>query len=182
MVQTFYDFFDTLARRHKFHLDVIAKSKLLLNEKVYQSVLSRDFDTLHDLLKQRCTDWLGTTTCPILVSIDEIHVLFKPRAQDVGTPHTLYSHLKYVLSQATPSPFCTIFLSTATNDVTKHTPSKSNVVPPGMHGRAIVYDIPVPFTELPFDVHIIADPLQPGRHGLESVGTLEFTAKFGRPL
>ena len=42
--------------------------------------------------------------------------------------------------------------------------------------------LPVPFTELPFDVHIIADPLLPGRASLDSVGTLAFTSKFGRPL
>jgi len=42
--------------------------------------------------------------------------------------------------------------------------------------------IPAPFTELPFDAHIHVDPLHPGRTTLDSVGSLEFTAKFGRPL
>jgi hypothetical protein len=51
-----------------------------------------------------------------------------------------------------------------------------------MREGANANDLPVPFTELPFDVHIIADPLHPGIYGLESVGTLEFAAKFGRPL
>jgi hypothetical protein len=51
-----------------------------------------------------------------------------------------------------------------------------------MRERADDRNLPVPFTELPFDVHIIADPLRPGRFDLKSVGTLEFTAKFGRPL
>jgi len=39
-----------------------------------------------------------------------------------------------------------------------------------------------PFTELPFDVYVAAEPLAPGQATLSSVGSLEFTAKFGRPL
>ena len=179
IVRTFYDFFDTPAKRHEFHLDVIAKSKLSVNENVSQNELSRDFGTLHTLLMQRCSDWPTSATCPILISIDEIHVLFQPRAKDVQTAHTLYSHLKSVLNSAVSSPVCTIVISTATN-VTKLAPSRA--VAPSMHVRADDRELPVPFTELPFDVHIIADPLRPGICGLESVGTLEFTAKFGRPL
>jgi hypothetical protein len=178
MAQTFYDFFNTPARRHKFHLDVIAKSRLMASDN--GSVLSQDFDTLHKFLKRRCSDWPATTACPILISIDEIHVLFQPRALDVQTPHTLYSRLKSVLSEEDSSPFCTIFLSTTTANVDKLILSKA--VAPSMRGRADDRNLPVPFTELPFDVHIIADPLHPGQHDLKSVGTLKFTAKFGRPL
>ena len=179
MARTFHDIFNTPAKRHKLHLDIIAKSKLLVNENMSPNVLSRDFGTLHTLLTQRCSDWPTSTTCPILISIDEIHVLFQPRAKDDQTPHTLYSHLKSVLSQAVSSPFCTIVLSTATH-VAKLAPSKA--VAPSMRGRADDSELPVLFTELSFDVHIIADPLRPGIYGSESVGTLEFTAKFGRPL
>jgi hypothetical protein len=42
--------------------------------------------------------------------------------------------------------------------------------------------LPAPFTELPFDVYAIAEPLIPGQETLDSVGSLKFTAKFGRPL
>jgi hypothetical protein len=42
--------------------------------------------------------------------------------------------------------------------------------------------LPAPFTELSFDIDLIANPLAPGRQTLQSVGSLEFTAKFGRPL
>jgi hypothetical protein len=42
--------------------------------------------------------------------------------------------------------------------------------------------LPAPFTELPFDVYVITNPLVPGKENLDSVGTFEFTAKFGRPL
>jgi hypothetical protein len=179
VVRTFYDLFNTPVRRHKFYLDVIAKSKLLVNENVSQNLLAYDFGALHNLLKQRCSDWPASTTCPILISIDEIHVLFEQRAEDLRTPHTLYSRFTSVLSKAISSPFCTISLSTATT-IAKRAASKA--VPHSMREGANANDLPVPFTELPFDVHIIADPLHPGIYGLESVGTLEFAAKFGRPL
>ena len=39
--------------------------------------------------------------------------------------------------------------------------------------------LPAPFTELPFDVNLIANPLAPGRETFDSVGSLEFTARFG---
>jgi hypothetical protein len=39
--------------------------------------------------------------------------------------------------------------------------------------------IPPPFTELPFDVHIIEDPLVPGKETVASVGSFEFASKFG---
>jgi hypothetical protein len=179
MVRTFYNFFDTPERRHEFYLDVLAKSRLLANENVSQNALSQDFDTLHRFLEQQCSDWPATTTCPVLISIDEVHVLFQPRPEDIQTPHTLYSRLKSVLSRAVSSPFCTIFLSTATS-VAKLAPSKA--VAPSMRERADDNDLPVPFTELPFDVHLIANPLRPGIYSLDSMGTLEFAAKFGRPL
>jgi hypothetical protein len=38
--------------------------------------------------------------------------------------------------------------------------------------------LPAPFTELPFNVHITEEPLSPGKATLETVGSLEFTAKF----
>jgi hypothetical protein len=151
MVRTFYNFFNTPAQRHTFYLDVIAKSKLLVNEIISQNVLSYDFDALHKPLVQRCSDWPATKTCPILISMDEIHVLFEQRAEDLQTPHTLYSRLKSVLSRAVSSPFCTIFLSTAIN-VTKLAPSKA--VHPSMCVRALADDRSIPFTEFAFDVHI----------------------------
>jgi len=40
----------------------------------------------------------------------------------------------------------------------------------------------VQYPELPFDVYVIAEPLSPGQANLSFVGSLEFTAKFGRPL
>jgi hypothetical protein len=38
------------------------------------------------------------------------------------------------------------------------------------------------FTELSFDLYGIANPLACDREALTSVGSLEFTARFGRPL
>jgi hypothetical protein len=111
--------------------------------------------------------------------MDEIHVLFNLRGRDIGPPHTLYSRLKSVLSEGISADLCVIFMSTATS-IGKLAPSREVVS--SMHEWDAERNLPVPFTELPFDVHIIADPLLPGRESLDSVGTLAFTAKFGRPL
>lgn len=73
--------------------------------------------------------------------------------------------------------FCVLFLSMEIhiiNDI------PSTKVPSSFHARDP--RIPAPFAELPFDTHIHVDPLHPGRTTLNSLGSLEFTAKFGRPL
>ena len=59
-------------------------------------------------------------------------------------------------------------------------PSKE--ITPSMRERDDERDLPAPFTELPFDVHVAAEPLAADRAALTSVGSLEFTTKFGRPL
>ena len=53
---------------------------------------------------------------------------------------------------------------------------------PSMREKADGRILPAPFTELPFDVYIIKEPLAPGQETVTSVGSLKFTAKFGRPL
>ena len=172
MAHAFYDLFNEWSRRTKFYNAVVT---------------SRDppadpwkaFDELHDLLKQRCSDWLPSAKCPILISMDEIHILCNPRGQDTEPPHTLYSRLKSVVSEGVSEKFCVIVMSTATS-IGKRAPARE--VAPSMRERDAERNLPVPFTELPFDVHVIADPLLPGRASLGSVGTLAFTAKFGRPL
>jgi hypothetical protein len=110
--------------------------------------------------------------------MDEVHVLYDQRIADGGSNYTLYSRLKSVLSEVVAEALCTIFLSTVSN-VSKLPPSKE--LAPSLRDREYERFLPAPFTELPFDAHIIAEPLVPGQATLSSVGSLEFTAKFGRP-
>jgi hypothetical protein len=58
----------------------------------------------------------------------------------------------------------------------------SKETPPSRKERGGEISLPAPFTELPFDVDLIANPLAPGRETSDSVGSLEFAARFGRPL
>lgn len=142
--------------------------------------LLESFNMLENTLEQRCVDWPNTKAiCPLLVSIDEVHVLYTRRSVDIGSSYTLYSCLKSVLNRAIKRNFAVISLTTAT-----HVPSLAPAndlaasIREGDHER----DLPAPFTELPFDVHVIKEPLTPGCANLITVGSLKFTAKFGRPL
>jgi len=110
--------------------------------------------------------------------MDEIHVLYNHRIADAGSNYTLYSRVKSVVSELVDEELCAIFLSTMSS-VSKLAPSKE--LAPSLREREDERFLPAPFTELPFDAHIIAEPLVPGQATLSSVGSLEFTAKFGRP-
>jgi hypothetical protein len=172
MAKKFYQFFDNSLQRIEFYETVLNSIPTTTN-------LVKSFKTLEDCLKERCSDWPNdrpNKACPILLSMDEIHVLFVFRPND---EYSLYSHLKSVLSEAVPSSFCVIFPSTATS-IPKLTPSKD--VAPSMREREPDRILPIPFTELPFDVYLVADPLAPGKADLDTVGTFKFTSKFGRPL
>jgi hypothetical protein len=76
-------------------------------------------------------------------------------------------------------PFCVIFLSTIAN-VSKLAPEQW--VADSLREQAADVLLPPPFTELPFDVHIIENPLVSGRDTVATVGSFEFAAKFGRPM
>jgi hypothetical protein len=176
MAKTFYDFFGDALERNSFYEEVTVNARGLHRRSID---VRGSFRMFQNSLQERCVDWPGTS-CPILMSVDEVHVLYTRRISDGGSEHSLYSHLTSVLSEATASQdFCVLLLSTEihiTNDI------PSTKVPPPSHARNDNFRIPAPFTELPFDVHIHADPLHPGRATLNSVGSLEFAAKFGRPL
>ena len=70
-------------------------------------------------------------------------------------------------------------MSTASH-ISSLAPSKETA--PSLRERGENISLPAPFTELPFDVDLIANPLVPGQETLDSVGSLEFAARFGRPL
>ena len=59
-------------------------------------------------------------------------------------------------------------------------PSKETA--PSLRQRNPEVSLPAPFTELPFDVGLIANPLAGDQENLSSVGSLKFTVRFGRPL
>jgi hypothetical protein len=176
MAKTFYDFFKDASKRDNFYRGVIIGA--LRNDastNVWQS-----FKMLEAYLMRRCSNW-PSTECPILVSMDEVHILSNSRPQDADPAHTLYSHLTLVLNEVVSGNFCVLLLSTATTgSISKLAPSRE------VHPSAIAIDcdrlLPTPFTELPFDTYIISDPLISGKSTLASVGSLEFTSKFGRPL
>ena len=173
MAKAFYDLFADPSKRNTFYRGVIAVAKQGPSTDVWIS-----FEALKKSLKGHCSKW-PCNICPLLVSIDEVHVLYTHRGVDSGSDYTLYSLLKSVLNEGVKYNFAMISLSTVSR-LSSLAPSKEAAV--SMRERDHERILPAPFTELPFDVYIIAEPLAPGRATLTSVGSLEFTAKFGRPL
>ncbi len=167
----FYNFFADSSNRSRFYDEVVTNSQNL------DKYIWASFKGLKKTLMQRCSDW--PSFCPLLISIDEVHVLYTSRGTDSGSKYTLYSLLKSVLNEGVKYDFATISLSTVSH-VSSLAPSKA--IAPSVRERNNELTLPAPFTELPFDVYIAADPLIPNQATLTSVGSLEFTAKFGRPL
>ena len=137
----------------------------------------RSFEHFMDDLKGRCSNWPSPKFCPLLIAIDEVHFINTPRISDNRSDPTLYSLLASVLNEAVMYPFVVISLLTATR-VSSLAPSIE--IAPSMRGISHKRKLPPPFTELPFDVLIAAEPLARGQATVASVGSLEFTAKFGQ--
>jgi hypothetical protein len=177
MAKRFYDFFAERESRRHFYLKVVASSNPN-SERIEE--ITAPFRVLQRYLSKRCTDWpTKSKFCPFIISMDEIHVLYNPRNMEVQSPYTLYARLKSALRGGTSADLCAIFLTTATS-VNKIAPSKD--VAPSYRERESERFLPAPFTELPFDPFVISDPLVPKQLGLDDVGSLAFTAKFGRPM
>jgi hypothetical protein len=174
MAKAFYDFFADPPQRDRFYGEVVAHARTGRYTEVWAT-----FMKLEVSLKQRCSDWPPAFQCPLLISMDEVHVLYTPRGVDDGSQYSLYSRLRSVVNEGVTHNLAIISLSTASH-VSRLDPSKE--MAPSMRERDDERVLPAPFTELPFDAHIIAEPLVPGQSTLMSVGSLEFTAKFGRPL
>jgi hypothetical protein len=174
MAMAFYDFFANPSDRMDFYESVVTNAQNSPYQNVWES-----FAQLKNYLEEHCSKWPAATLCPILVSLDEVHVLYTHRRADSGLDYTLYSRLRSVLNEGVPYDFAFISLSTASH-VSSLAPSKDRV--PSMREKDNELILPVPFTELPFDVYVIAEPLAPDQATLTSVGSLGFTAKFGRPL
>ncbi|KAM6495131.1 hypothetical protein JOM56_009754 [Amanita muscaria] len=175
IAKQFYTFFGSTISRNRFYQSVIDNIDPRKNS---SNDVAQSFQEFENSLKILCSDW-PIDICPILVSMDEVHILFNLRVQDTGSVYDLYSRLKSVLSETVSEAVCFIFLSTATS-VSKLAPSKE--VAPCMRERDDERFLPAPITELPFDVHLALEPIFPGTVPLTSVGSLKFTAKFGRPM
>jgi hypothetical protein len=177
MAKTFYDFFAERESRTNFYLKVVENS-IPNSEKIEE--ITVPFRVLQEYLSRRCIDWpTKSQFCPVLISMDEIHVLYNPRNMEDQSSYTLYARLKSALRGGTSVDLCTIFLTTATS-VNKIAPSKD--VAPSYRERESERFLPAPFTELPFDPFVISEPLVPKQLGRPDVGSLAFTAKFGRPM
>lgn len=177
VAKAFHDLFADGPKRSIFYNQVIAGITSIQHRT--QDEVSRAFKNLVGTLKGYCSDWPGKSVCPVIISMDEVHVLFKLRDGEKESTHTLYSRLKSVLSEVVSEAFCVISLSTATS-ISQLAPSRA--LAPSFRERDENIWLPSPFTELPFDAYINAHPLAPGQEDLSSVGSLEFTAMFGRPL
>jgi hypothetical protein len=174
MAKTCYEFFKEQPQRSDFYDQVVrhAKTNSEGNCGDHINLFTAD-------LERRCSNW-PTNLCPILISLDEIHFLYTPRKNfDKQLVHSLYSRFKSVLSGLVTCKFGVICMSTESH-ISSLAPSKETA--PSLRERGEEIFLPAPFTELPFDVDLIANPLAPGRETLKSVGSLEFTARFGRPL
>jgi hypothetical protein len=174
MVKKFYHLFTDTAKRNEFYAAVIAKRSSVTS----MADASLSFQGAQKTLMERCSDWPDKKQCPIIISMDEVHVLFNARIQD-RLLYTLYSRFKSVVNELVLHDFCVLFLSTVSS-VASLAPSK--VVANSLRERSDNRILPSPYTELSFDAHIIADPLASGKATLASVGSLAFTAKFGRPM
>ena len=172
----FYEFFSHQSKRDEFYQRVLNKAPSLSAHSLTEASMS-----LRKTL-ENCSKWTATSAgsfCPILQAMDEVHVLFEQRDMERQSEHTLYSRLKSVLSEMRTEPFCVVFLSTA-GTVSELAPSQD--VAPSIRERSDELELPSPFTELPFDVDLISEPLVPGEESIRSVGSLQFTVRFGRPM
>jgi hypothetical protein len=172
----FYKFFSEKPKRDAFYATVLGGAR--------SSGSTFSASTMKSLLNSLADDCnrvgiLSDTICRVVGSLDEVHSLFEPRKVDVQSVHTLFSRFKSVLSELNDESFCVVFLSTA-GSVCGLAPSKD--VAPSIRERDDELLLTAPFTELPFDVDLISEPLKPSNETIDSVGSLQFTVQFGRPM
>jgi hypothetical protein len=177
LANKFYNIFRNQGKRDRFYRGVIKRSEE--ERTATQADTSGAIERVEVALGTYCSDWNPVEFCPIIILLDEVHILFTTRPLDAQSSYSLYSRFKSVLSDLVTQPFCMLSLSTVST-VSKLVPSKS--VADSLREQAENRIIPPPFTEFPFDVHIIEDPLVPGRETIASVGSFEFASKFGRPM
>lgn len=167
----FHEFFANTNNRDSFYNAVVRGSSTLQHQGAGQTWIY-----FKEALQSRCSDWPEASVCPVLISFDEVHVLFESRAHD-KSEHTIYSHLKSVISSLVDD-FCVIVMSTASS-VSKVAPSRliaPSLIAPSLRERASDIKLPVPFTELPFDAHILGHRSPYSRRAFFSTSLPLFTS------
>jgi len=172
LAKMFYDLFSNPSTREEFYTEVVENASSVDNTDL-PSALRFLMNTL------RLCNNPPNQSCLLLFGIDEVHLLFEQRKEDVGSNYTIFSRLKSIISELVVESLCVVLLSTA-GTVSELAPSPD--VAPSIRERDDERILPTPFTQLPFDVDIVSDPLVPGKETLSSVGVLSFAAKFGRPM
>jgi hypothetical protein len=177
IVNTIHKHFSSESLRTEFYEEVVKTAKAAGNQG--DRDLEESFRQFEATLKSHCSDWLRPSCATIILSLDEVHVLYHQRVNDTPSSSSLYSQLKSVMSELVAYDLCMVTLSTV-GAISKLAPSKEEA--DSLREKAEDRILPNPFTELSFDIHIRSQPLVAGSLTLDSVGSLEFTAKFGRPL
>ena len=113
-------------------------------------------------------------SCPrIILSFDESHVL----AEKKYSEQPLFFYLRRTLRALQGYPIFSLFLSMMSK-ISNFAPAVIN--DPSNRIVDGTLDIIPPFTELGFDQ--LANRLVENKYSIEDVSTLEFMARFGRPL
>jgi hypothetical protein len=172
MAMTVYKLFRDKQQRKAFYDNVLERSTPESNN------VSSSLTKTISILSSRCSNW-PEKIFPVVLSLDEVHPLFRTRFEDTPGSHTVFSRLKSVLSELVGHALCVLCLSTVSS-VAALAPSSAAADSFREKREDII--LPTPFTELAFDAHIIDNPLKSQHATLQTVGTLEFTAMFGRPM
>jgi hypothetical protein len=132
--------------------------------------------------KTRKTNITEQPNALVIVSIDEAHILSE-RLLPPNAYRTSFNVFAHVLSHITAHPIAFTAMSTNSR-------MSALATPPDMHpsfrvvGKAEKLLIPVPFTELSFDIFAFAgnEPITHDGLTLEDVSETGFFVRFGRPL
>jgi hypothetical protein len=113
---------------------------------------------------------------PLVIYFDEVHEICS-RGLHGRTP---YDELCSVLSDLKSEGFVVIFLSTS-SQLSRLAPAPT--VFPSERGQMAHISLPPPFTELPFDSHVIGvNPIKPNNLRCGDVANPKILFAFGRPL
>jgi hypothetical protein len=89
LAKHFYDYFLDQDKRNSFYRTVIKESER--RSRASQKESSDALQSVVGDLAMCCSDWTATGLCPIIMSMDKVHVLFETRALDTQSSYTLYS-------------------------------------------------------------------------------------------
>jgi hypothetical protein len=93
MARKFYDFLADPMLRNEFYNEVVADAQKHPSTAVWSF-----FMTLKNGLKECCCNWLDAFY-PLLLLLDEVHMLYTDCEADIRLNYTLYLHLKSVLNE-----------------------------------------------------------------------------------